>query len=241
MTALTNDTTTDVLTLLETGSRIDSAHLKELERTLAVSLRSGRQFGTPQRLPGTWATDWQHQWDNVDKILDRTRVLLNEMIAGAKSNEADHLQRAMIAWEAIQREGDQLQTALGHIRALASSLAAEDRKRWNLLALTLETELEAIHTCAQALRIKLELLKRYSLEEAEHLVHCVTSKLPKRDRTQDVDPALYDHELSKAVIELEKEQHESSSFMDIVKAMLIWVETPEERMRKNRSLQVDLA
>ncbi|MCD6051715.1 MAG: hypothetical protein K0Q55_3124, partial [Verrucomicrobia bacterium] len=170
-----------------------------------------------------------------------TRVLLNEMVAGLKSNEADHLQRAMTAWEAIQREGDQLQAALGHIRALATGLATEDRKRWNLLALTLETELEAIHACAQALRIKLELLKRYSLEEADHLIHCVISKLPKRDRTEGADTTLYDHELRKAVIELEKEQHESSSFMDIVKAMLIWVETPEERMRKNRSLQVDLS
>lgn len=241
MTELKKHKNTDVIALLETGSRIDSAHLKELERTLALSLRSGRQFGTNHGFADTWTTDWERHWDNVEKILDRTRVLLNEMVTSIKSIEADYLQRAMTSWEAIQCEGDSLQKALEHIRSQAGELPEEDRKKWNILALTLESELEAVHACAQALRIKLELLKRYSLEEADHLVHSIVAKLPKRDRTDGADSALYDHEFRKADLELEKEQHTSAGFMDIVKAMLIWVETPEERMRKNRSLQVETA
>jgi hypothetical protein len=40
-------------------------------------------------------------------------------------------------------------------------------------------------------------------------------------------------------VQLEREQHEFSGLKDVVKGLWMWSETPDERMRKNRSLVVD--
>ena len=44
-----------------------------------------------------------------------------------------------------------------------------------------------------------------------------------------------------AALEIEKEQHEFLGFMDVVKGLFMWIETPEERVTKNRSVRVDEA
>ena len=240
MTTMNTDEATHIVTLLEIGSRIDAAHLKELEEALSVSLHSARHFGATQGhgMPDTSDINRQWDWDNVEKILNRTKALMNEMIAGLDSSESDHLERATRAWEAIQCEGDLLQEALGPIRTQAGGLEATGRKQWNLLARKLDSELEAIHFCAQALRIKLELQKSRSKEEAERLVLSIVSKLPKRDPKNGSDETLYDHEFRNAVVELQREHHEFLGGMDVVHGLLMWSETPDSRMRKNRSLSV---
>ncbi|MFN0067957.1 MAG: hypothetical protein ACKVYV_10005 [Limisphaerales bacterium] len=235
---MTTNEATHILTLLEIGSRIDTAHLRELQEALSVSLHSGRHFGTLQGLPDTSDMNWQRNWDNVEKILNRTGELVNEMAGGLDSHESDHLKRATAAWEAIQCEGDLLQEALEAIRTQANGLSATGRKQWNLLARTLESELEAIHFCAEALRIKLELQNGRSKEEAERMVRSIVSKLPKRNRKDGVADELYDHEFRKAVIGLQREQHEFLGGMDVLKGLLMWAETPDSRMRRNRSLSV---
>jgi hypothetical protein len=40
-------------------------------------------------------------------------------------------------------------------------------------------------------------------------------------------------------LELEKEQHQAGGFLDAVKALFLWVETPEERMRNDCSLRLE--
>jgi len=238
MNNLNVDEATHILNLLEIGSRTDAAHLKELEKALSVSLHSGRHFGTMQGLPEISDMNWQRNWDDVEKILIRTKALMNEMAGWLDSQESDHLKRAAAAWEAIQCEGDLLHEALGPIRTQANGLNAMGRAQWNLIAHKLESDLEAVHFCAQALRIKLELQKSLSKEEAECLVRSIVSKLPKRNQTDGPADALYDHEFRIAVIELQREQHEFLGLMDVVKGLLMWAETPDVRMRKNRSLSV---
>lgn len=238
MNNLNADEATHILTLLEIGSRIDAAHLKELEKALSVSLHSGRHFGAMQGLPEISNKSWQGNWDNVEKILIRTKALMNEMADWLDSHESDHLKRATAAWEAIQCEGDSLREALGLIRTQANGLNAMGREQWNLVAHKLESDLEAIHFCAQALRIKLELQKSHSKEESERLVQSIVSKLPKRNQKDGSADALYDHEFRSAVIELQREQHEFFGLMDIVKGLLMWAETPDARMHRNRSLSV---
>jgi hypothetical protein len=232
------DEATHILSLLEIGSRIDAAHLKELEAALSVSLRSGRHFGTKQGFPESSDLNWQGNWDNVEKILNRTQVWMSEMEGGLASHASGHLERATVAWEAIQCEGDLLQEALGTIRMQTTEMNSQGRQEWNLLAHTLESQLEAVHFCAEALRIKLELQKGNSREAAEGMVQDIVSKLPKRNHKAGSEDALYDHEFRKAAIDLQREHHEFLGFMDLVKGMLMWTETPDTRMRKNRSLSV---
>lgn len=51
----------------------------------------------------------------------------------------------------------------------------------------------------------------------------------------------YDQQFRKAAIELEREHHRFLGFMDVVKGLLMWVESTDERARKNLSLRVDAA
>ena len=39
-------------------------------------------------------------------------------------------------------------------------------------------------------------------------------------------------------LQIKQEQHQNLGYMDVVRALFMWVETPEERMNRNRSLQV---
>ena len=236
---MTNDKTAPVLARLELGFRTDSAQLKELEKDLTVTLQNARHFGRKHGSPDDWNKNWHQQWDDVEGILRRIRVLVHEMDQSIENCDSDRLNKALEAWETFQSEDAKLLDALTAIRTQASGLDAVVRKDWNILARTLDAHLETIHARAQALRIKLELLKKHSKEEVEHLVQKILSKLPNRTHAEGMDAEISEQEYRRAANELEQEQHEYLGFMDVVKSLLMWIETPEERVRKNRSLQVD--
>ena len=50
-----------------------------------------------------------------------------------------------------------------------------------------------------------------------------------------------EQEFRTAAIELEREHHRFMGFMDVIKGLLMWIETTDERVRKNLSLRVDAA
>ena len=236
-----NDETTHILARLEMGFRTDAAHLKELEKDLTVKLESARHFGEKHGSADDWNTNWHQQWENVERLLGRIRELVNEMDGSIESNDSDRLKKALVTWEAIQSEDARLVEALSTIRAQASGLKAAARKDWNVLARTLESHLETIHACAQALRIKLELLKKHSKAEVDHLVQDILSRLPHRTQADGLDAEKQEQEYRRAAAELKQERHRFAGFMDVVKGLLLWVETTEERVHKNRLLRVDEA
>lgn len=51
-------------------------------------------------------------------------------------------------------------------------------------------------------------------------------------------PENYAQEYRKAFLELEREHHKFLGVMDVVKALLMWIETTDERVRKNLARQV---
>lgn len=53
------------------------------------------------------------------------------------------------------------------------------------------------------------------------------------------ESASYAREYDQALMDLRDEQHQSLGLLDTVKTMFMWKESPEERVRKNRSLRVD--
>ena len=236
---MTSHETTHILARLEIGFRTDSARLKELDKDLTVTLQRARQFGRKHGSPQEWNTNWCQQWDNVEGLLRRIRVLVNEMDCSIESNDSDRLRKALAAWEIIQSEDARLAEGLSAIRAQAVALNAGVRKDWNILARTLESHLEIIEACAQALRIKLELLKEHSKEEVDQLVQHLLARLPNRAQADGTEAEMHEQEYRKAATELKKERHKFLGFMDVVKGLSLWVETTGERMRKNQSLRVD--
>ncbi len=232
-----NDGTTHFLSRLETGFRMDAAHLHELEQELAAALLRARHFGTVQG--GDWNTSWQQQWDNVEELLRRIRWLVDEMESSIESSDPERLKGSLASWETIQAEDAKLVAALAVMRAHAIGFNADVRDDWNLLARTLEAHVEAIRACAQALRIKLELLKKHSREEVDQMVQEVLARLPDRARTEGMTAEIYAQEYAAAARELDKEHHKFLGFVDAVKALLLWVESPEERTDKKLSLHLE--
>ena len=232
---MTHNSTARMLARLETGFRTDAAQLKKLEQELTETLQSARHFGEKHGSPDAWNTRWYQQWDRVERILARIKTHVNEMDDSIESSDRERLRQALTAWETIQSENLQLVEVLNTIRTEAIALDAPARAEWNQLARTLESHLATIDACAQALRIKLELLKKLSREEMQLLVQKVLAKLPNRARLAGQDAATYDQEYREAALELEREQHEFLGFMDVVKGLLLWDETTEERMSRKRA------
>ena len=168
-------------------------------------------------------------------------MLVGEMHDSIESRDRESRNVALEAWETIQTEDAQLVQALSAIRAQASALNAAVRKDWNLLARTLEPHLETIYACAHALRVKLELLEKHSMEEVDQLVQHILTRLPNRTHAAAWNAETYQQEYDKAVVQLEQEQHEFLGVGDLIKSFWQWFESPEERMHKNRSLRVDEA
>ena len=106
------------------------------------------------------------------------------------------------------------------------------------MARTLKYELEAIHYFAQAVRIKPVVLNGHSREEAGDVVQSLISQLPEHLPQPGPAGGLYDHEHRCAAFQIKQEQHQYLGYMDVVRALFMWVETPEEWMNRNRSLQM---
>lgn len=238
---MTNDRPTHILARLEIGFRMDSARLSELERDLTHALQRARQFGKEHGSPEDWNTSWHQQWDNVEGCLRSIRAHVHEMRGSIEGKGRGRFSKAQDAWTAFQAEDAKLVAGLRAIRAQAHGLNVAIRKEWNILARTLEPHLEIIHAYGQALRIKLEMLKEHSMEEVERVVQDVLCRLPRRTLAEGLEAISYEQEYQQAFIELQREHHKFLGFMDVVNALLLLVETPDERVLKHRSLRVDEA
>ena len=238
---MTHDRPTHILARLEIGFRTDSARLQVLEQDLTATMQSARCFGKQSGSSEAWNTSWDQQWDHVEAILHRIQVLVKEMHGSIASREPGHFTKDLAAWDAFQVEDAKLVEGLSVIRAQANGMTATFRKNWNLLARSLDLQFENIHACAQTLRIKLELLRQHSKEEVDQLVQTILARLPNRAHADGMEARAWDLEYQKAFAELQQEHHQFLGLLDVVKALLLFVETPEERVCSNRSLRVEAA
>jgi hypothetical protein len=238
---MTSTQLTKLLVLLELGFKQDSIHLKSLERDLADCMHSGRRFGRDLPMPEAWSVRWKSHWAGVQDILQDVRALIERMDRAMEGSDPDRLDAAAEAWDSIQTQDARLLTALGLIRDEVVQLDSEIRRDWNDLARTLESHLEDIHTCAQAMRLKLQLLRRHTPEQATQFVDTVFSRMAPLARRFPPVPELFDKDYRQAEIELQREQHEFGGILDTLRSLVMWVESPEDRMLRNRSLQVTSA
>lgn len=227
-----------ILGLIEKGFLADSSCFRQIEADLAISFQRARNFGSEYGSPADWNRIWRQRWDHVEGILRRINKHVAEMDDAIAGNEMDRLGKALASWEALQGEDSRLVDALNDLRTQAIALNPGSHLDWNALALTLEANVETIHSCAEALRAKLELLKDHSKGEVDALVSNLIAQLPNRTKAEDAAAAAHVESYERAVMELHQEQHQNLGLMDTVKTMFLWMETPQERMRKNRSLRI---
>ncbi len=81
------------------------------------------------------------------------------------------------------------------------------------------------------------LLHEYSREEVARILDSALAKPPGSSPLEGVDSERYAREYQRAVEELKQEQQEFLGVEDIVRGLLMFVESPAERIRKNLHLQ----
>lgn len=228
--SMNDDRTTRILSRLEAGFRTDSTRLKQMDLDFEQTLRRARELGIEQNFPAEWNALWNQQWGIIELLLARIRTLIDEMDKAIESNESSMLKGALVAWESIQSEDVHLIESMSAIRQQAISLNPVARLEWNLLASSFDANLETIHASSQALRLKLELLTKHTKAEMDLLLQDVLNHSETQNSQWRVDMV---------ELELAREQHQPGGFLDAVKALFLWVETPEERMRNDCSLRIE--
>ena len=221
------------LARLEIGLRTDASRLVELERELILVLQRGRGLGAEYGSPGDWNTAWGHHWDLVGLILRRIHALVAELQGCINSSGADRPFKALETWTALKLEDARLVQTLGALHGQAVGLNLTAQEKWEVIAKTMAAHLDIIHACAGALHIKLELLKNNSSAEVAAQVQKLLNRLARPPQSRRGTAINDEEEYQQAAVELQQEQNQFMGFIDVVKGLLTWVETPQERADKN--------
>ena len=230
---MTTHNKTHILARLEIGLRTDAARLAELEQALILVLQRGRGLGAEYGSPGDWNNAWGHHWDQVEINLCRIHELVSEVQDGIQSRQANRHDKALQTWTMLQIEDTRLEQTLEALHGQALGLNATAQAEWDGIARTLGEHLDVIHDCAEALRIKLELLKTHSCAEVDEQVQKLLSRLTRHPHSERASTIDYEEEYQQAAFELQQEKNRFMGFMDVVKGMFLWVETNQERTDKN--------
>jgi hypothetical protein len=224
---MNTDQTAEIASQWETGLRMDSARLKQLDRDFGVTMRSARDLGLEQKFSQEWNMSWIQRWEIVDGRLVRINGLVKAMDDSINSTQSDRLHVTRNAWESIHLEGLQLVESMSVIRAQTSALNPAARTEWNLLSKALDAHLENLNACSLALRVKIEhLLEHPQSESALQTTFPPENEAEAQNHLSDLDAA---------AIELDKEHHQAGGFLDVIKGLFLWVESPEERVKSDQS------
>jgi len=224
--------TTQTLARLEVGLRTDASQLLQLEEDLMHTLRRASDLGAEFGSPGDWSTAWRYHWQRVETILQRLRGRVEEMDLAITNHEPN---RISASFDGLKSDDNELMEALAGLREQAVGLNPAAQEEWKALIPVLERHLHLIHSCAQSLLLKLEMLKVHTKEEVDLLVKNLVSGLPLRLEANSGDSEKAP-ELVEAAKELGKEHHKFMGWLDVIQGMFLWVENPEERVRKKMSL-----
>jgi|GEM_PF-1172865 len=226
-----NDRTAILLYQLETGFRTDAGRLQELGEEFLATLESARRMAPPHATE-QWQARWKHLWDDVERLLQSISAQLIEIQDYIERDDQEKLMQALETWQTIQPKEEELDQALAAVQAQSLELGADALRDWNTFSGLIRAHLETLKATTQALQVKLQLLKQYPKEEMDGIVREVLARLPQHLQQDIAATEDYLRQYRQAAIEIEKEQHQLGGFMDTLRTMFLWVESPEERLRK---------
>ncbi len=170
--------------------------------------------GNPTNVPAAQAKLLQHAVSNGRAILHLSNVSSKPSKSASSSNSPIPLH----AKDPIPRATEGLRWELGGILAQAGSFGA-------------------IHSKSEAHRFQSELLRIHPPEEIERMRHYVREKLPVGSRIGGAATRELERDFRRAADQLHDERYRQGGFGDVVKGLLLWVETTEERADENRLLK----
>ncbi|MFM2166910.1 MAG: hypothetical protein RIS79_1281 [Verrucomicrobiota bacterium] len=219
---------------LEAGLRADCVRLIEFEAELTRVLEESQELANVRGSPADWDTGCQHHWDHVTAVLRRIHRILAEMHNAVGRS---HPQTAWKWWEELQRQEARLAIALSGLRDQAAHLNEAAADDWRKLVVTIESHRKAVQAGIERLHIRLKSWASHSPRHqfTDAMAIAASGAAAPPPVVADIDEVRHLRDLGQAAIEIEEEQHQELGLPDAMKALFMWVENPEERVRKEHA------
>jgi hypothetical protein len=180
-------------------------------------------------IAGTLPQDWEHDWNRIGTLLAE--------IHGHAANARKRLEAVVVPesdplaeWTPVAAIDDEIEALLAKRKAAATALVSREMQGdWEVGWLALEAHFATLRAHARSLQVKLELQRRFGKQKAAEIAAELAAKLPADLRNAEGVEALH-----KADEQLQEDRQHFHGIWDVVKALALWVETPEERARHIR-------
>lgn len=210
------------------GLAEECSQVEALDRTFITFVSDVRRI-EHDAIGGVPHVDWEHDWNRIEALLSE--------IHGHAANARKRLEHPVPAesdplaeWLPVAAIEDEVEALLAkRKRAGDVTVTAEKRPDWEAGWAALETSFSTLRAHAKSLQVKLELQRRFGKEKAAGIAAELVAKLPEDLRTPEGVQAF-----EKAGMQLHEDREHFHGVWDMVKALAMWVETPEERARKIR-------
>lgn len=226
-----------IVSSLEAGLRRDCIRLIEFESALTSVLEESSELANVQGSPADWNIGCQHHWNHVKAVLRRIHRHLAEMHDAVDNS---HPEEAWILWEDLQHQESRLAMALSGLQDQAAHLNESAAEEWKKLVFIIQSHRRAVQAGIQGLHLRLHAWV------SPHPQHLISDVMTITEFDVDEVPCCVDHlvrledlpEIDQATIEIEAEQHQSLGMLDGLKALFMWVDAPQERIRQKNANSV---
>jgi hypothetical protein len=207
----------------------DWSQLEALDRAFATLLQDAREV-SEKSFTGGPPPDWDEKWKQLESTLNLVRAHAAKTREILKSPERAAADTAPLdEWKEIGRLDSTIESLLDSLKQASEPPPdARHRQEWENCWAALLGYLKAMRAHTAAVAVKLEMQLRYGGEEANRLTAAILSRLPV-DPEQLVGPEAFE----KVAYELHVEHHQFKGFWDAARALLMYWETPDERIAKH--------
>ncbi len=226
-----NDRTAILMQRLEQGYRNDSEWLKKLGQDFQFTLESARHVGDHPAASDAWKASLIQHWDELDRHLQRMNIQLQEIQSCLEQDDKARLATALNTWHMLLPTEAALEEALTKVRSHMGDQDTNIRRDWSTHERLIKNHLQTFQATVQALRTKLRLLTEYSTEDVDPSVRQILTDLPPELPATLEATEEYLRRYREAAVEIQHEQHQNGNLMDTIKALFLWVDSPEERLR----------
>ena len=224
-----NESTSTLYQHVLRGLAEECSQVEALDRTFVTFVTDVRHI-EQDALGGLLSDDRHREWDRIASLLTEihghavnTRARLEHPVETGSDPLAE--------WQPVAAIEDEVEGLLAKRKADSAEHVPEGKRAvWEAGWAALESSFSTLRAHARSLQVKLELQRRFGKEKAAEVAAELVEKLPEDLRDPEGLEAF-----EKADKQLQEDRDHIHGVWDMVKAMLLWVETPEERARKIRA------
>ena len=210
------------------GLAEECSQVEALDRTFIAFVSDVRRM-EQDAIGGAPHADWERDWNRIASLMTEIHghaTQAHKRLDHPVAAESDPLAE----WLPVAAIEDEVEALLAQRKAAGEAMVTSDRRAdWAAGWAALESSFSTLRAHAKSLQVKLELQRRFGRERAAEIAAELVEKLPEDLRNAEGAEAL-----EKAGRQLHEDREHFHGVWDMVKALALWVETPEERARKIR-------